>query len=198
MPLELSPESFDVLADRVCRAASGYLAGLDGRASFPATSGAATAEVFEPAPARAGCGQRCVRRPDGDRGPLAAWERAVLRLRAGVGGAGRGDRRPVRFGAQPERDRLAVGACRSDNRAHGPGLARRGHRVRRLHWQPGQRRFVGESHGPGDGTGGQGAREREGRTAVRGVCLRRGPHVSGQGAGGPWRRPCQPAAHPSG
>lgn len=46
VPLELTPESFDVLADRVCRAASGYLAGLDGRASFPATSGPATAEVF--------------------------------------------------------------------------------------------------------------------------------------------------------
>src|SRR5260370_4653111 len=47
MPLELPPEDFDLLADRVCRAASEYLAGLDGRASFPATSGAATAEMFE-------------------------------------------------------------------------------------------------------------------------------------------------------
>ena len=47
MPLELSPEEFDLLADRVSRAASEYLAGLDGRASFPATSGAATAEVFD-------------------------------------------------------------------------------------------------------------------------------------------------------
>jgi aromatic-L-amino-acid/L-tryptophan decarboxylase len=47
MPLELSPEDFDLLADRVCRAASEYLAGLDGRASFPAISGAATAGVFE-------------------------------------------------------------------------------------------------------------------------------------------------------
>jgi hypothetical protein len=47
MPLELSPEEFDLLADRVSRTASEYLAGLDGRASFPATSGAATAEVFD-------------------------------------------------------------------------------------------------------------------------------------------------------
>jgi aromatic-L-amino-acid decarboxylase len=47
MSLELSPEEFDLLADRVFQAAREYLAGLDGRASFPATSGAATAEVFE-------------------------------------------------------------------------------------------------------------------------------------------------------
>jgi aromatic-L-amino-acid decarboxylase len=47
MSLELSPEEFDLLADRVFRAAREYLAGLDGRASFPATSGAATTEVFE-------------------------------------------------------------------------------------------------------------------------------------------------------
>src|SRR5260370_231209 len=46
MPLELPPEDFDLLADRVGRAASEYLAGLDGRASFPVKSGAATAEVF--------------------------------------------------------------------------------------------------------------------------------------------------------
>jgi aromatic-L-amino-acid decarboxylase len=47
MPLELSSDEFEMLADRACRAASEYLAGLDGRRSFPATSGAATAEVFE-------------------------------------------------------------------------------------------------------------------------------------------------------
>ena len=47
MPLELSPEDFDLLAERACRAASDYLAGLDGRASFPATSGTATAEAIE-------------------------------------------------------------------------------------------------------------------------------------------------------
>jgi aromatic-L-amino-acid decarboxylase len=47
MPLELPPGDFDILADRVCRAASGYLAGLDGRLSFPATSGTATTEMFE-------------------------------------------------------------------------------------------------------------------------------------------------------
>ena len=46
MPLELSPEEFGLLADRVSRAAGDYLAGLDGRASFPATSGLVTAEVF--------------------------------------------------------------------------------------------------------------------------------------------------------
>jgi aromatic-L-amino-acid/L-tryptophan decarboxylase len=47
MPLELSPEDFGLLAERVCRAASAYLAGLDGRPSFPATSGTAAAKVFE-------------------------------------------------------------------------------------------------------------------------------------------------------
>jgi aromatic-L-amino-acid/L-tryptophan decarboxylase len=47
VPLELPPEDFHLLADRVSRAASDYLAGLDRRPSFPATSGTATAEVFE-------------------------------------------------------------------------------------------------------------------------------------------------------
>lgn len=47
MALELSPGDFDILADRVCRAASDYLTGLDRRRSFPVTSGTATAEVFE-------------------------------------------------------------------------------------------------------------------------------------------------------
>lgn len=47
MPLELPAEDFDVLADRVGRAARDYLAGLDRRASFPVTSGAATAGVFD-------------------------------------------------------------------------------------------------------------------------------------------------------
>ncbi len=47
MPLELSPEEFGLLADRVCRAAGEYLASLDGRASFPATSAAATAGLFD-------------------------------------------------------------------------------------------------------------------------------------------------------
>jgi glutamate/tyrosine decarboxylase-like PLP-dependent enzyme len=47
MPLELSSEDFDALAEHVCRAASSYLAGLDRRVSFPATSGKAAAEIFE-------------------------------------------------------------------------------------------------------------------------------------------------------
>src|SRR5258708_18944206 len=47
MPLELSPEEFGLLEDRVGRAAGDSLAGLDGRASFPATSRQAMAEVFE-------------------------------------------------------------------------------------------------------------------------------------------------------
>src|SRR5260370_921296 len=47
MALELSPGDFDVLADRVCRAASDYLTGLDRRPSFPATSGSVTAGMFE-------------------------------------------------------------------------------------------------------------------------------------------------------
>src|SRR5215813_11530048 len=46
MPLELSTEDFGRLADRVCRAAGDYLAGLDERASLPAASGPATAEAF--------------------------------------------------------------------------------------------------------------------------------------------------------
>ena len=47
MPLELPPGDFDMLADRACRAASEYLAGLDQRRSLPATSGAVTAGLFE-------------------------------------------------------------------------------------------------------------------------------------------------------
>jgi aromatic-L-amino-acid/L-tryptophan decarboxylase len=47
MPLELTPGDFDVLADRACRAASDYLARLDGHRSFPATSGTATTEIFD-------------------------------------------------------------------------------------------------------------------------------------------------------
>lgn len=47
MALEISPDNFGLLADRVCRAASDYLADLDGRASFPAMSGSVTAGVFE-------------------------------------------------------------------------------------------------------------------------------------------------------
>jgi aromatic-L-amino-acid/L-tryptophan decarboxylase len=47
MTLDLSPKDFGLLADRVCREAGDYLAGLDTRPSFPATSGAATAEAIE-------------------------------------------------------------------------------------------------------------------------------------------------------
>jgi glutamate/tyrosine decarboxylase-like PLP-dependent enzyme len=47
MPLEMTVEEFALLADRVCRVASEYLSDLDGRASFPATSGAATAEALD-------------------------------------------------------------------------------------------------------------------------------------------------------
>ena len=46
MPLELPPDEFEILADRVCRAAGDYLAGLDRRPSAPETSGPATAELF--------------------------------------------------------------------------------------------------------------------------------------------------------
>jgi aromatic-L-amino-acid/L-tryptophan decarboxylase len=56
MPLELSPEDFDPLADRMCQVANEYLADLDGRPSFPATSGTATAEVFERALPEQGVG----------------------------------------------------------------------------------------------------------------------------------------------
>jgi aromatic-L-amino-acid/L-tryptophan decarboxylase len=53
MPLELSRANFGLLADRVCEAAGAYLADLDGRASFPATSGPVTAELFDrPLPER--------------------------------------------------------------------------------------------------------------------------------------------------
>src|SRR5216683_8043024 len=47
MPLDLTPGDFDIFAGRVCRVASDYLTGLDGRRSFPAASGAVTAGVFE-------------------------------------------------------------------------------------------------------------------------------------------------------
>src|ERR1700694_5414208 len=47
MPLELSPGAFVIVARRVCRAGSDYLTSLDSRRSFPATSGTATAQVFE-------------------------------------------------------------------------------------------------------------------------------------------------------
>jgi glutamate/tyrosine decarboxylase-like PLP-dependent enzyme len=46
MPLELPPGDFEILADRACRAAVDYLAGLDARPSAPRTSGTATAEMF--------------------------------------------------------------------------------------------------------------------------------------------------------
>jgi aromatic-L-amino-acid/L-tryptophan decarboxylase len=53
VPLELTPQDFEALAQRVCQAASGYLASLDERPSFPRTSGRATAELFDlPVPAR--------------------------------------------------------------------------------------------------------------------------------------------------
>ncbi len=58
MPLELSPEDFSLLADRVCRAASEYLASLDGRASFPATSGKAMAEELDRPLPEQGVGMR--------------------------------------------------------------------------------------------------------------------------------------------
>src|SRR5258708_38290022 len=47
MALESWPETFGLLAARVCGAAGDYRAGLDGRASFPATSRQAMAVVFE-------------------------------------------------------------------------------------------------------------------------------------------------------
>jgi aromatic-L-amino-acid/L-tryptophan decarboxylase len=46
MPLELPPGDFEILADRACRAAVDYLAGLDARPSAPRTSGTATTEMF--------------------------------------------------------------------------------------------------------------------------------------------------------
>src|SRR5450755_4052242 len=47
MPLELPPDDFEILADRACRAATDYLAGLDARPAAPQTSGTATAEMFD-------------------------------------------------------------------------------------------------------------------------------------------------------
>src|SRR5215469_6346162 len=47
MPLELSGGDFGLLANRISRAAGSYLAGLDGRASFPATSGPVTEGLFD-------------------------------------------------------------------------------------------------------------------------------------------------------
>jgi aromatic-L-amino-acid decarboxylase len=51
LPLQLSPEEFRRLADRIAAAAIEFLATLDGRPIFPPTSGPQTAAVFEgPAP----------------------------------------------------------------------------------------------------------------------------------------------------
>src|ERR1022692_2067847 len=47
MPLELRPDDFEILADRACRAATDYLAGLDARPSPAQASGTATAEIFD-------------------------------------------------------------------------------------------------------------------------------------------------------
>jgi aromatic-L-amino-acid decarboxylase len=46
-PLQLSPEEFRKLADRVAAAATEFLATLDRRPIFPPTSGPRTAGVFE-------------------------------------------------------------------------------------------------------------------------------------------------------
>ena len=46
MPLDLTPDEFRKLADRVAGEATAYLAGLDDRRSFPAVSGAESAELF--------------------------------------------------------------------------------------------------------------------------------------------------------
>jgi aromatic-L-amino-acid decarboxylase len=57
-PLHLSPEAFQALATRVAAAATEYLTALDGRPIFPATTGAATTELFGgPLPER-GLGER--------------------------------------------------------------------------------------------------------------------------------------------
>ena len=51
LPLQLSPEEFRRLADRVAAAATEFLATLDSRPIFPLTSGPQTAALFEgPAP----------------------------------------------------------------------------------------------------------------------------------------------------
>ena len=85
MPLELSPEDFGLLADRVCRAASEYLANLDGRASFPATSGAATAGALDRPLPEQGVGSAAF----DDLAVIADHSRPgnarFLRLRAGFG-----------------------------------------------------------------------------------------------------------------
>jgi aromatic-L-amino-acid/L-tryptophan decarboxylase len=57
MGLDLPGEEFGLLADRVCQLAREYLTGLDGRASFPLTSGTATAEWFEQPPPEDGMGR---------------------------------------------------------------------------------------------------------------------------------------------
>src|SRR6266540_73134 len=157
MPLELSPEDFDLLADHVCRAASGYLAGLDRRASFPVTSGTATAEAFE--------------RPLPEQGVGSAVfdDLAVIADHARPGNArffgyvlGSGE--PVAAIAD-----LYASVLNQNVTA----------------W----RSVVGEPHGSGYGPRDQGACERGRRPALRGVCLRRGPHVGAEGVGGARRRP---------
>jgi aromatic-L-amino-acid/L-tryptophan decarboxylase len=57
LPLQLSPEEFRTLADRVAAAATEFLATLEGRPVLPPTSGAQTAALFEAPAPEAGMGE---------------------------------------------------------------------------------------------------------------------------------------------
>ena len=60
MPLELPPEDFDLLADRVCRAASDYLAGLSRACIVPRDIWGGDGRGVRAAAARTGRGNRGV------------------------------------------------------------------------------------------------------------------------------------------
>lgn len=59
-PLEISPEEFRRLAEQVVDVAAQYLTEMDSRATFPATSGAQTEQLFHTAPPEKGLGAEAV------------------------------------------------------------------------------------------------------------------------------------------
>ena len=59
-PLEISPEEFRRLAEQVVGVAAQYLKEMDSRATFPATSGAQTEQLFNTAPPEKGLGAEAV------------------------------------------------------------------------------------------------------------------------------------------
>ncbi len=139
-----------------------------------------------------GSGRRRARRPAGRGAAQPDRQRAVLRLRHGVGRAGGRTGRPLRVGDQPERNRLAVGPGHRGHRTDRRRVARRGDRVLGVHRHAHQRRVTGEPDGSGHGPRGQGAGQRQRRLRGRRLRLVRDPHVDRQGRLSPRAGPGQP------